>query len=95
MAEIGVKVVNPQFSCHDMAQLARRLRENHLAVVTDVDRQHLLPFGTPQQLRDYICEIIKTFRAREGGLIGHAEFRGAVPVENIRAVFQAWADFGG
>jgi hypothetical protein len=95
LAEIGVKVLNPQFSCHDLKALAGVLRKHRLAVLTDVDRQHLIPFGTPEQLRGHVREIVETFRAREGGLVGQAEFRGDVPLENIRAVFAAWREFGG
>jgi len=94
LAEIGVKVVNPQFSCHDLGALARVLRENRLAVMTDLDRQGLIPFGTPEQLRQHVREVIEAFDARNGGLIGNAEFRGPVPLANIRAVFAAWREFG-
>lgn len=95
LAEIGVKVLNPQFSCHDLKELAAATRANRLAVMTDIDRQHLIPWGTPEELRAYVKEIVEAFDGTKGGLIGHAEFRGPVPPENIRAVFEAWRDFGG
>lgn len=94
LAEIGVKVVNPQFSCHDLVELARILRDNHLAVQTDLDRQRLIPFGRPDELRDYVRQVIEIFDAGNGGVIGNAEFRGPVPLENIRAILSAWREFG-
>jgi uroporphyrinogen decarboxylase len=94
MRELGVKVLNPQFSCHDLNKLAKACRDNRLAVLADLDRQHLIPFGTPQQLRDYVKKVIDIFDAKNGGFIGHAECRGAVPIENVRAIFKAWKDFG-
>ncbi len=94
LAEIGVKVVNPQFSCHNLRELADAIRANRLAVMTDLDRQRLIPFATPGELRDHVREVLGVFEGRRGGLIGHAAFRGPVPLANIRAVFEAWREFG-
>lgn len=95
MAELGVKVVNPQFSCHDIKALAAAFKKNKLAVLTDLDRQHIIPFGTPAEIRNHVKEIVEAFDARNGGLVGQAEARGDVPIGNIRAVFEAWNEFGG
>ena len=89
-----MKEVNPQFSCHNLRELADTIRANRLAVMTDLDRQRLIPLGTPAELRDHVREVIDVFDGRGGGLIGHAAFRGPVPLENIRAVFEAWREFG-
>jgi uroporphyrinogen decarboxylase len=94
LAEIGVKVVNPQFSCHDVGELAAAMRANRLAVMTDLDRQRLIPFGTPAELHDHVREVLDVFAGRDGGLVGHAAIRGPVPLENIRAIFEAWREFG-
>jgi hypothetical protein len=34
------------------------------------------------------------FDGCNGGLIGHTALRGPIPLSNIRAVFEAWRDFG-
>ena len=94
LAQIGVKVVNPQFSCHNLGELARVVRGSGLVVLTDLDRQGLIPFGTPGQLRQHVREVIEAFDGRSSGLVGNAEFRGPVPLENIRAVFSARREFG-
>jgi hypothetical protein len=95
MAELGVKVVNPQFSCHDLGALAAAFKKNRLAVLTDLDRQRIIPFGTPGQIRTHVKDIVEAFDAKNGGLVGQAECRGDVPLRNIRAVFEAWREFGG
>ena len=94
MAELGVKVVNPQFSCHDLKTLAASTRKAGLAVATDLDRQFIMPHGTPQQVREYVREIIETFDGRSGGLIGQCEVRGPIPLANIEAALAAFQEFG-
>jgi alkanesulfonate monooxygenase SsuD/methylene tetrahydromethanopterin reductase-like flavin-dependent oxidoreductase (luciferase family) len=71
---------------------ARHVR-GKVAVRTDIDRQNVLPFGTPAQVRE---EVYRTFEAcgtPEGGLIACGEVGPDVPIENIRAMYQAFRDF--
>ncbi|MFH0797135.1 MAG: uroporphyrinogen decarboxylase family protein [Candidatus Omnitrophota bacterium] len=94
LAEIGVKVLWPQFSCYNLREFAAQLRELKIAVLADFDRQKILPFGTPDEVDKYIKESLDIFRAKEGGFIGRAELSGDMPIENIRALCAAFWKYG-
>lgn len=94
LIEIGVDVLNCQVAVvgHDWIRSNAR---GKLAFRTDIDRQHVLPFGSPSELEE---EVQKTFEAcgsPEGGLIACGEVGPDVPFENIRAMYQAFRKFGG
>jgi len=94
LAEIGLKVLWPQFSCYDLRDFAGRVRSLRIAVLSDFDRQKVLPFGTPEEIDAYVKEVLDIFRARQGGLIGRAELSGDMPLENIRAFLAAFWKYG-
>lgn len=89
LLEIGVDVLNPQFSCHNLDDLAALCR-GRVCVSTDVDRQHVLPYGTPDEVRVNVAHIIATMALPSGGLIGRAEVGPDTPPENIDAAYHAF-----
>ncbi len=92
LIEIGADVINFQVAVVGFDWAARHVR-GKVAVRTDIDRQNVLPFGTPAQVRE---EVYRTFEAcgtPEGGLIACGEVGPDVPIENIRAMYQAFRDF--
>ncbi|MFQ6132205.1 MAG: uroporphyrinogen decarboxylase family protein [Armatimonadota bacterium] len=93
LMEIGVDCLNPQFSCMDLPALAQRVR-GRLCLLTDLDRQHILPFGTPAQVKQHVREIVALFATPAGGLIGRGEIGPDVPLENVEAMFEAFAEHG-
>ncbi|HOB22887.1 MAG TPA: methyltransferase, partial [Bacillota bacterium] len=54
----------------------------------EIDRQHLLPFGTPEEVRAAVRRVQKALGNR--GVIAQCEWGLDVPRENIEAVFEAW-----
>ncbi len=92
LIEIGVDVLNPQFSCHPLPALAR-LTRGRVCIATDLDRQGVLPFGTPDEVRRYTTEVIETLGTPEGGLIGRVEVAPETPPANVEAAYAAFADF--
>ena len=90
--EIGIDVLNPQFSCHDLAEYAEVCR-GRICVSADVDRQYVLAFGTPQEVRDHVREIWELFATPQGGLIAHGEAGPEVPLENVEAMYEAFREF--
>jgi uroporphyrinogen decarboxylase len=90
LAEIGVDVLNFQIAVVGHAWTERNLR-GRIAVRTDIDRQNVLPFGSPERVRE---EVIRTFEAcgtAQGGLIACGEIGPDVPLANIRALYEAFA----
>jgi hypothetical protein len=93
LIEIGVDVINLQVAVVGHDWTARHLR-SRVAVRTDIDRQHVLPFGTPAQVRDEVRRTFDACGAPEGGLIACGEIGPDVPLANIRAMYAAFREFG-
>lgn len=92
LMEIGLDVINPQFSCMDLPAL-HRLTDHKLAIYTDIDRQFVLPGGTPQEIREYVAEVFRLFGSRDGGLMYGVGIYEDVPLENVSALFDALQEF--
>jgi len=60
---------------------------------TDLDRQAIMPFGTPAQVREHVKEVFDHLGTPAGGLIACGEISPDTPLENIRAMYQAFLDY--
>jgi len=89
--EIGLDILNPQFSCMDLEKLAS-LTKKKLVISSDIDRQYILPFGTPEEVRKYVRKVIDIFDAKNGGFIGRGEIAKDVPIENAEAMYRAFLE---
>ncbi len=90
---LGVDVLNPQFSCMDLEELSSVTKEK-ICILTDVDRQQILPFSSPEEVKHYVKKVIELFGARKGGLIGRGEIGPDVPLANTKAMFNAFVEYG-
>ncbi|MCL6518773.1 MAG: hypothetical protein K6T99_02995 [Armatimonadetes bacterium] len=93
LVEIGVDVLNVQHCVMDLKALAREFG-GKVAFRSDLDRQHVLPHGTRDEIRAHVREVFEALGSYNGGLIGHGEIAPDVPLENVRAMFEAWREFG-
>lgn len=93
LIEIGVDVLNPQHPIIPREILGQKLT-GRVCVRSDLDRQRILPFGTPEQVREHVKETIALFGRFNGGLILHGEIGPDVPFENIVAMYEAFHEFG-
>ena len=92
--EIGVNILNPQFSCHGLEDLAERTR-GKFCINSDIDRQVILPRGTPEELDAHIRRVVQIFgKENGGGLFGRGELNMDVPLANVKAMFDAWVKYG-
>lgn len=88
LIEIGLDAVNSQVFCMDIEELGRRFA-GKITFWGEVDRQHLLPYGTP-------AEVAAAVRAagnalwRNGGAVAQCEFGIGARPENVAAVFETW-----
>ncbi len=76
----------------NLEELAR-LVKGKMTVAADIDRQHILPFGKPEEVKEYVEKVLKIFHAKEGGFIGRGEVNRDVPLENAEAMFQAFLEY--
>ena len=94
LIEIGVDVLNPQHHCMGDDRVAE-IAAGKVCIRTDIDRQHLIPHGTPDEIRAYVKKVLKLFGDYEGGIILHGEVGPEVPLENVEAMYSAFYEFGG
>lgn len=90
----GVDVVHPlQADCHDDTHIASEYG-GKIAFWAGMDVQHILPFGTPNEVRAHVHARRRNMGRPDGGLIvGAGNTIGPeVPLENLRAYHQALRD---
>lgn len=93
LIELGADVLNVQTAVVGHDWIARNAR-GRVAFRTDIDRQRVLPFGTPSEVKD---EVQRTFEAcwtADGGLIACGEIGPDVPLANVQAMYEAFLEFG-
>jgi len=90
LIEIGVNAINSQIFCMDIAELGRRFA-GRITFWGEVDRQHLLPFGTPDEVRAAVRRVIDSLYRPEGGVIAQLELGAGAKIENADAAYAAWA----
>ena len=93
LIEIGVDVLNPQSNCMNRERL-RRLVAGRICVLGDIDRQWVLPQGTPDDVRAAVRADIDNFGCFNGGLVSHGKVGGDVPLENIEAMLDEMVLYG-
>jgi uroporphyrinogen decarboxylase len=86
LIEIGVQVLNPQVDVVGRDRL-RSLCRGVITIQADIDRQRILPYGTPVEVRTAVREDVAAFGGPAGGYIGRGEAAGDVPLENLEALF--------
>jgi uroporphyrinogen decarboxylase len=91
--EIGADVINCQARVIGHDWIARNVR-GKVAFRTDIDRQHVLPFGTPAEVKEEVHRIFESSGTPDGGLIACGELSPTVPLENIRAMYEAFREYG-
>jgi uroporphyrinogen decarboxylase len=93
LIEIGVTLLNPQ---HEIMG-TRRVGEivaGRIAIRTDIDRQWVVPFGTPDDIRAAVREAMEAFGNHNGGIMLHGEVGQDVPFENIEALYSSFYEYG-
>ena len=88
LIEIGVDAVNSQIFCMDVAELGRRFA-GRITFWGEIDRQHLLPYGTTSDIAAAVKQA-KDALFRAGGVIAQCEFGIGARPENVATVFETW-----
>lgn len=89
LIELGVHAVNSQLFCMDIEQIGRRFK-GRIAFWGEIDRQHVLPFGTAEDARRAVARVRRALDDGTGGVIAQCEWGVNNPRANIEAVFEAW-----
>ena len=87
LIDMGVQVLNPvQPECMDIRKLKRKYGKN-LCFWGGVSTQKTLPYGTPDELRQELREVVGSMRPGGGYILAPAQsIQADVPMENIKAL---------
>ncbi len=98
LIEGGIDILHPiQPMAADMGDREKLKREfgDQITFWGGFDRQHVLPLGTPQEVRDETKKLLDAFMP-DGGFVfaaGH-NIQADVPPENVIALFDTVREFG-
>ncbi|MFW6007199.1 MAG: uroporphyrinogen decarboxylase family protein, partial [Halanaerobiales bacterium] len=85
--DCGVDIINPQDLVNGIDNLKKY--KNQVAINLDIDRQRIVPGGTPEEIDKLIEKEVKELGSKKGGLsLTHGLYPG-VPLENIEALMKA------
>ena len=87
LIEIGWDEINPQVHLMDIEELGRRYG-GKICFRADIDRQHTLPYGSPEDVRRLVTRCFDAFGRFNGGYVGTGQAHADVPLENIEAVLE-------
>ncbi|MCL4488632.1 MAG: hypothetical protein M1570_10955 [Chloroflexi bacterium] len=89
LIEVGIDSINSQLSCMQIDELAR-LYKSKVTFWGELDQLHLLPFANTHQIRQAVGRLRSAFDDGSGGVIAQCVWGKDAPMNNIRAVFDAW-----
>jgi hypothetical protein len=89
LIEVGMDAINSQLFTMDIEELAR-LYKGKVTFWGEMDRQQVLPFGTPEEVRAAVHRVRRALDDGRGGLIAQCEWGKDNPRENIETVFREW-----
>jgi len=88
LVDLELDALNAQLFCMDIEDLGSRF-SGDIAFWGEIDRQYLLPFGTPDEVRAAVRRVRSALEC-DGGVIAQCEFGIGCQPENVEAVFEAW-----
>jgi len=92
LIDMGVKVINCQVALIGLEKIKRDFA-GRVCFRTELDRQNILPFASPAQVRDHILEVFSHVGTADGGIIACGEIGPDVPLENIRAMYETFGSY--
>jgi hypothetical protein len=91
LVEVGMDAINSQLFVMNIEELSRKYR-GKVTFWGEVDRQHVLPFGTKEEVQQAVRRVKEVFDGGKGGVIAQCEWGKQNPRQNIETVFETWQD---
>jgi hypothetical protein len=91
LIEVGMDAINSQLFVMDIEELAR-LYKGKVTFWGEIDRQHVLPYGTTEDVREAVMRVRRALDDGSGGVIAQCEWGKDNSQENIEAVFRSWLE---
>jgi len=93
LIEIGVDAINSQLFCMDIEEIGRRFK-GRITFWGEIDRQHVLPYGSAEDVRQAVRRVARALYNGRGGVIAQCEFSAGSKPQNVRTVFDEWNRLG-
>jgi hypothetical protein len=87
LIETGASILNIQDRVNGIENI-KSICKGKICVDVDIDRQHLVPFGSPEGIKSHIRHIIEELAMRKGGLMIESEVHPPTPLRNIEAIIE-------
>lgn len=88
--ELGVRGLWPQLNLYDTDDgFTQKCKNNKIAIYLHLDRQRLMPLGTPSEIREYVRRAADKYHALGGGGIFYVEIENDAPFENVQALIES------
>lgn len=91
LVEVGMDAINSQLFAMNIEKLAEKVGGD-VTFWGEIDRQKLLPFGKPEEIKEAVYRVRRALDDGSGGLIAQCEWGKGNPPENIEAVYEAWSE---
>lgn len=91
LIELGVDVLNCQASVMGRERL--KAYAGRTCFRTDIDRQKVLPYVSPAEVKAYVWKLFRDLGMADGGIVACGEISEDVPLANIRAMYDAFLEF--
>ena len=92
LVELGVDALNSQIFCIGVENL--KPYRDRICFWGEVDRQHLLPYASTEEIRLAVGEVYANLYHNGGG-VGQCEFGPGANPENVYTVFKTWDELTG
>jgi uroporphyrinogen decarboxylase len=88
LVQLGLDALNSQIFCMDIESLGRQYK-GKLAFWGEMDRQHLLPYGSEE---DIVSAVMRTYGNlyHHGGIIAQLEFGPGAKPQNVYKTLETW-----
>lgn len=96
LADIGIQVINPvQTTAKEMSPENLATKKDKLSFHGGIDLQHILPFGTKQEVRDFVKNMIEKLGSGGGYILAACHtLPEDVKVENVITMLETALEYG-
>ena len=91
LIDLGVDVLNCQSSVIGLGLLHEYA--GRICFRTDLDRQKIMPYASPNRVKEHIFEVFDALGTSDGGIVACGEISEDVPLDNIRAMYEAFMEY--
>jgi uroporphyrinogen decarboxylase len=92
LIDCGARVINCQANIIGLEKLKKRYA-GQVCFRTDMDRQKVMPFAKPADVKRHVKDVFDHLGTPKGGIIACGEIAPDIPLENIRAMYEAFMQY--